>query len=84
MRYDCVNSILFNINFDAGLIAVIFYKIQFKEKGVKTEYNEEIDHIDNIDSIFTGKFPGINVHYIIHVMYCILHVLYHVISFTTY
>lgn len=54
---------LSGIHFDAGLIAAIFYKIQFKEKGLMKglmkEHSREVDHIDNIDSIFTGKFPDI-------------------------
>ncbi|XP_032685960.1 dual oxidase-like isoform X3 [Odontomachus brunneus] len=43
-----------------GLIALISYKIQLKEKGPTKEYSREVDHsdINNIDSIFSGKFPA--------------------------
>ncbi|XP_025152426.1 dual oxidase 2 [Harpegnathos saltator] len=44
--------------FFCGLIAAISYKIQFKEKGLKPENGRKMEHIDNVDSIFMGKFPA--------------------------
>ncbi|XP_014476938.1 PREDICTED: dual oxidase 2-like isoform X2 [Dinoponera quadriceps] len=42
--------------FFCGIVAIIFYKIQFKEKGPRTEKSSrEVNHFDNVDSIFTAR-----------------------------
>lgn len=44
------------LNFDAGLITLIFYKIQFKDKEpMKEDYRRIYGSNNTLDVIYTGK-----------------------------